>query len=238
MLFRSKIEEDRIAELEKKAAYAQTQYEQMAAQGDLGVALAIGQAQAQADAELAILKEKHDKGLIDEQEYADARAKIEQDLQQKKYNAVQSGLNAAQSLSNAFFSLAQKAAGNDAKKQLELKKKQFKVDKTFNLVRATVDGIRSVQAALTMPPPASYALAAFNGIMAAANIAKIASSKFEGETGGGGGGSSDIPSTMTPPTINAPSSSSTQLNADGTVKQSGGQITSKVIVVESDITSK
>jgi hypothetical protein len=233
-----KAQELKTAQLELKSTNANAEYEQLVAQGNLGLALSIDLAQQKADAELAVLKDKNERGLLSAQEYADAQAKVEEDLQAKKLNAVEGGLNSAQSLSNAFFSLAQASAGKDAKKQLELKKKQFKVDKAFNLVRATIDGIRSVQAALTQTPPLSYVLAAFNGVMAAANIAKIASSKFEGETGGGGGGSSDIPSAMTAPTINAPSSSSTQLNADGSVKPSGGQITSRVIVVESDITNK
>jgi len=233
-----KAQELKTAQLELKSTTATTEYNQLVAQGSLGLALSFDLAQQQADAELAVLKDKNERGLLTAQEYADAQAKIEDDLQAKKLNAVEGGLNSAQNLSNAFFSLAQAAAGKDAKKQLELKKKQFKVDKAFNLVRATIDGIRSVQAALTQTPPLSYVLAAFNGVMAAANIAKIASSKFEGETGGGGGGSGDIPTAMTAPTINAPSSSSTQLNADGSVKPSGGQITSRVIVVESDITNK
>jgi hypothetical protein len=233
-----KAQELKTAQLELKSTTATTEYEQLVAQGSLGLALSVDLAQKQADAELAVLEDKRARGLISEQESADAKAKIEEDLQAKKLNAVEGGLNSAQNLSNAFFSLAQAAAGKDAKKQLELKKKQFKVDKAFNLVRATIDGIRSVQAALTQTPPLSYVLAAFNGVMAAANIAKIASSKFEGETGGGGGGGGDIPTAMTAPTINAPSSSSTQLNADGSVKPSGGQITSRVIVVESDITNK
>jgi len=233
-----KAQELKTAQLELKSTTATTEYNQLVAQGSLGLALSFDLAQQQADAELAVLKDKNERGLLTAQEYADAQAKIEDDLQAKKLNAVEGGLNSAQNLSNAFFTFAQAAAGKDAKKLLELKKKQFKVDKAFNLVRATIDGIRSVQAALTQTPPLSYVLAAFNGVMAAANIAKIASSKFEGETGGGAGGGGDIPTAMTAPTINAPSSSSTQLNADGSVKPSGGQITSRVIVVESDITNK
>ena len=226
------------ADLELKNTTAATELDALKALGDIGVAFSYDLAKQKADAELAILEDKKANGLISEQEYADAKLKIEQNLQKSKLDSIEGGLNAAQSLSNAFFTFASLAAGKDAKKQLELKKKQFKVDKAFSLARAVMDGIRSVQAALTQTPPLSYVLAAFNGVMAAANIAKIASSKFEGETGGGGGGGGDIPTAMTAPSINAPSSSSTQLNADGTVKPSGGQITSKVIVVESDITNK
>ena len=63
--------------------------------------------------------------------------------------------------------------------------------------------------------------------------AKIASTSFEG----GGGGSASIPSPIEAPRISAPSQGSTQLNANGTIKQqpSNNQV-SKVFVVETDIT--
>ena len=237
-----KAQELKTAQLELKSTTATTEYNQLVAQGSLGLALSVDLAQQQADAELAVLKDKNERGLLTAQEYADAQAKIEDDLQAKKLNAVEGGLNSAQNLSNAFFSLAQAAAGKDAKKLLELKKKQFKVDKAFSLVKATIDGVRSVQAALTQTPPLSYVLAAFNGVMAAANIAKIASSKFEGESGGGSGGGGAMASLGSAGggvALAPPSSGSTQLNADGTIKAAMGnnQPTVKAVVVETDITT-
>jgi len=237
-----KAQELKTAQLELKSTTATTEYNQLVAQGSLGLALSFNLAQQQADAELAVLKDKNERGLLTAQEYADAQAKIEDDLQAKKLNAVEGGLNSAQNLSNAFFSLAQAAAGKDAKKLLELKKKQFKVDKAFSLVKATIDGVRSVQAALTQTPPLSYVLAAFNGVMAAANIAKIASSKFEGESGGGSGGGGAMASLGSAGggvALAPPSSGSTQLNADGTIKAAMGnnQPTVKAVVVETDITT-
>ena len=236
-----KNQEKATAELELKNTKATADYNSLVAQGSLGIALSVSLAQQQADAELAVLEDKKARGIIKEQEYADAKDKIEQDLQAKKLNAVEGGLNAAQGLSNMFFSLAQASAGKDAKKQLELKKKQFKVDKAFNLVRATIDGIRSVQAALTTAPPLSYVLAAFNAVMAGANIAKIASSKFEGESGGGGGGGGAMASLGAAGggvALEPPSSGSTSLNADGTIKstKANAQPIVKAVVVETDIT--
>lgn len=157
--------------------------------------------------------------------------------QAQAVSTIEAGLNAASALSNLYFAGQAKKAKGNAKAELELKKKQFKVDKAFNIVRATIDGIRSVQAALTQSPPLSYVLAAFNGVMAAANIAKIASAKFEGGESGGGGGAS-LGSAGGGAPIAPPTTGSTLLNADGTIKaqQAQQQPTVKAIVTETDIT--
>jgi hypothetical protein len=77
--------------------------------------------------------------------------------------------------------------------------------------------------------------------MAGANIAKIASSKFEGESGGGGGGGGAMASLGAAGggvALEPPSSGSTSLNADGTIKSAGAnaQPVVKAVVVETDIT--
>ena len=164
----------------------------------------------------------------------------------------EAGLNAAKGLTDLYFGLAlQKAKGNAAK-ELELKKKQFKVEKAFNIVRATIDGVRSVQAALTQAPPLSYVLAAFNGVLAAANIAKIATAKFDGggSEGGGGGSVGSVggsgPSAAASPVFNPQtfginSGTSPSVNSSTTFGNIGKQVSQmqpqKVYVVESDITS-
>lgn len=204
--------------------------------------------QSEKETKIAIAKETGENIDLINQEYANKEAElIKQNEQLKideakraeeeKQQILDKGLNAAQSLTGAFFSFAQNAAKNDAKKQLELKKKQFKVDKAFNIVRATIDGVRSVQAALTQSPPASYIMAAINGVMAAANIAKIASSKFEGgETSGGSTPTTSVPSSAS---IATPPASSNfvapQFFGLGQGSSSDKKI-NKVVVVETDIT--
>lgn len=185
----------------------------------------------------------------EKQERIDAKnEEIERGLQ-----ITEAGLNAAKGLTDLFFGLAlQKAKGNAAK-ELELKKKQFKVEKAFNIVRATIDGVRSVQAALTQAPPLSYVLAAFNGVLAAANIAKIATAKFDGGGADGGGGGGSVGSAggagpsaaaapvFNPQTFGINSGTSPSVNSSTTFGNIGKQVSQmqpqKVYVVESDMTN-
>jgi hypothetical protein len=97
----------------------------------------------------------------------------------------------------------------------------------------------------TYPLPISIPIAAVTGISSAANIAKIASAKFDGGVSGGGGstptgsiGSTQLP---TPPTINTPqNNTNTQFDSQGNNLGASNQrqtidITGKVIVTENDI---
>lgn len=170
------------------------------------------------------------------QRYAEQEHQLKQQQAAQAVSTVEAGLNAAKGLSDLYFAGQMKKAKGNAAAELALKKKQFKVDKAFNIVRATIDGIRSVQAALTQSPPLSYALAALNAVMAGANIAKIASAKFEGgESGGGGAPSLGASSGGVP--IAPPTNGSTLLNPDGSIKGvDQKQPTVKAVVVETDIT--
>ena len=116
----------------------------------------------------------------------------------------------------------------------------LKNTKAFNLAAAVVDGIRSVQAAylsgLAVPiigPATGAAYAVLSGIVAAANIAKIASAKFEG----GGSVTPTIPSgNPTVPTINTASQTQpgTRLNPDGTPQTSTEPV--QAYVLEKELT--
>ena len=108
-----------------------------------------------------------------------------------KVEAAQTAFNAAEALSQLGGQIALNRAKGNAQKELAIRKTMFNVDKAFNVARAVMDGIRSVQAALTIPPPAGQILAVANGVLAAANVAKILATKFDGgsvgstDTGGG-----------------------------------------------------
>lgn len=158
-----------------------------------------------------------------------------------RLQAQQIGFNAAQSLSNTFFQFQLNRAKGNAADELKIRKQMFEVDKAFNVARAVQDGIRSVQAALTIPPPAGYALAAANGVLAVANVAKILATQFDG---GGGGASVGQVST---PTVNVPSISSPQPRQGSTLLDDfGNPITQeerdrqviRAYVVERDLTNK
>lgn len=201
---------------------------------ELSDKLAFLEAQKQAELDNKELTENQKLEIA--QRYAEQEHQLKQQQAAQAVSTVEAGLNAAKGLSDLYFAGQMKKAKGNASAELALKKKQFKVDKAFNIVRATIDGIRSVQAALTQSPPLSYALAALNAVMAGANIAKIASAKFEGgESGGGGAPSLGASSGGVP--IAPPTNGSTLLNPDGSIKGvDQKQPTVKAVVVETDIT--
>ena len=147
---------------------------------------------------------------------------------------------ATQALTDLAFSHQLKQAQGNAKKEREIRKKQFQVNKAFGIANSVIDGVQAVQKALNNPYPLNIILAVASGIMATANTVKIASTKFDdggaGVSGDGGGGAVNLGAGAGGVPINAPSNASTQLNQDGTVNS--GIKDQKVYVVESEITDK
>jgi hypothetical protein len=187
--------------------------------------------QEQADAEYAIEVEKQKKRDELKKKAEEDEIKSKDAIQEAEYKSV----DAMRSLSEGFFAFKSRAAKGNAAEELKIKKQMFAVDKAFNLARAIQDGIRSVQAALTIPPPGGQILAGVNAAIAAGNVAKIAASQFEG------GASSDVGSvnvqsagTFTQaPSVTGGGNNQTQLNQDGSVNRTA-QAPIKAYVVESE----
>jgi hypothetical protein len=135
-----------------------------------------------------------------QKENADELAKHEKQVALDTANArleiAQQGFTALSALGDAYFStqLANVQAGSKA--ELDLKKKQFAFNKKMQIGGAIMDTAKAITAAIAANPfpsptlPVSIALASITG---AAQIAKIASTKFDG--GGGSGGGVNIPTT-------------------------------------------
>ena len=127
---------------------------------------------------------------------ADER-KLALDTANARLEIAQQGFTALSALGDAYFSsqLANVQAGSKA--ELDLKKKQFAFNKKMQIGGAIMDTAKAITAAIAANPfpsptlPVSIALASITG---AAQIAKIASTKFDGG-GGGGGGGVNIPTT-------------------------------------------
>jgi len=171
----------------------------------------------------------------------DARALAEREkegaklLEQEKYAIALSGLNAIQQVTDVFFAFKSSKLKKGSAEELELAKKAFNVNKALQLATATVSGVQAVQGAFatataspitTVFPAYPFIQAGIAGVLSAANIAKIAASKFEGgggspsTGGGGGGGGASIPA---PPTI-----SNQNANVEGTqFDENGKRIGSK-----------
>jgi len=184
--------------------------------------------------------------MVIKEKYSAQAKDLEQKDMQAKLQLAGSVNNALQSLSDAFFAVKKAGLQKGSKEELKAAKQQFKVNKALAISGAVITGIQSVMAAyasgLATPiiGPATGAIyAVLAGVMAAANIAKIASSKFDpGGAGGGGGGGATIASAPQPPTISAPNQGATQLNPDGSIKaaDTNKNPVIKAVVVETDIT--
>lgn len=168
------------------------------------------------------------------------KAKIEKDKQNEKdanaarLQATIDGLNAAQQVTDLFFAFKSSKLKKGSAEELENAKKGFQVNKALQLASATLSGVQAVQNAFTTAslspitlafPAYPFIQAGLAGVFSAANIAKIAASKFEGgagspSTSSGGGGGASIPA---PPTI-----SNQNANVEGTqFDENGRRIGSK-----------
>lgn len=148
-------------------------------------------------------------------------------------NGTKQALQTTQALTDLFFDYQLKKNKGNAAAELEIRKKQFKVNKAFGIVNAVVDGVGAVQKALNNPYPLNIILAVLSGVLAAANVAKIASSKFEG---GETSASADVGSGMTAsaPAIPQPNNTTTNISDDGVVQKVKPE-PQRVYVVETDI---
>ena len=201
--------------------------------------------QIQMNAELALVEgNEAAKQLIIEQ-----YAKKESDLKMAQAEAyvklTNDALAATQALTDIYFAdqLA-KAKGND-KKEREIRKKQFNVNKAFTvagIVLNTVMGM--IKAVSNNPPPSPIGIAGavITGIMGTAATVKALATKFDdsGSGGGGGGALGSLGSAGGGVGLEPPQTGSTSLNADGTIKSAAAanaQPMIKAVVVETDITT-
>lgn len=187
------------------------------------------------------------------------KAKIEKDKQNEKdanaakLQATIDGLNAAQQVTDLFFAFKSSKLKKGSAEELENAKKGFQVNKALQLASATVSGVQAVQGAFatataspitTVFPAYPFIQAGIAGVLSAANIAKIAASKFEGGAGspstpsGGGGGAS----ILAPPTISNQNANVEGTQFDENGKRIGAKNDSTINVVATvgvdEITSK
>ena len=193
--------------------------------------------------EIMALEEAEDAKRRAAQETADYKRRLrERELEETLANAEATNTQLA-GLTNALFDFQLNLAEGNEKKEMEIRKRQFNANKAFGIADATINGIRAVQAALASPagPPLSIILASLAGATAAANIAKIASQKFEGGGSGGGAvtGGGSIGGTIEAPRLTAPTQGSSLIDENGQVIQDdkAPAPTVKALVVETDITN-
>lgn len=168
--------------------------------------------------ERAIINKKY---ADQEDELKKKQAEEEKALELAKQNEIlnfaQMSTQSHQALSDAFFAVKNRNLQKGSAAERKSAEQQFKINKALAIQSAVITGIQGVMNALSaqsvLPEPIATVLrvatAVGVGIAAAANIAKIASTKFDAGGGGGGGGSAALPSA---PPIPSPPSISTQQN--------------------------
>ena len=120
---------------------------------------------------------------------------IDTEAAEKSIEIAEQGLAAFNSINDAVFANKMSKVKKGSKEEEALAKKQFKFQKAGQIAAASIDTAKAITAAIAANPfpsptlPISIALASATG---AAQIAKIASTKFEG--GGGGAESTTTPS--------------------------------------------
>lgn len=176
-----------------------------------------------------------------EKRAAEDAARIAKEKSAVKIQTEKSFVDGAKGLSNAFFQFQINAAKGNAKDLNDLAKKKFEVDKAFNIAQATMEGIRSVTGTLAATakygPEIQIPAGIAAGIAAAAQVALIAATQFEGAatdiaSAGTPSASISSPSLPAPPVFSGNNTEQTILETDG-----NGRTSVRAYVVETDISS-
>ena len=174
---------------------------------------------------------------LDKQE-ADRKIQLEQETANAVKSVYDSSFSAISNLADGIFALRIANAEDGSKKELELEKKKFKINKKLQIAQATMQGVQAVQAAFAsgsaIPVVGAVtgpAFAAAAGIAALGNIAKIKATTFQG---GGSIGSTSV----TPPSVPTATDLDNETDTDTTTLTEGlegSQQDIKVTLVDSEV---
>ena len=109
-----------------------------------------------------------------------------------KIDNIARGLNQAATLNKSFNEIADNLRKDGEKQSVKSQKNRFNINKAFNIASVIIDGAKAAVAGIAQfgPPPSPAGIASLvsAGAITAAQIAAIASQKFNASGGGGGGG--------------------------------------------------
>jgi hypothetical protein len=199
---------------------------------------------AQRDLELANTELTESEKLLIKEKYADLEDEIEDEKWSQRLQLAKTSISAMQSLSDIAFAFKMSSVKKGSKEEEAVARKQFEVNKAFNIATTAINTIMGVRNALIPNAPESPLVMALRianataiGLGGVAAIAKIKSTQLGGGSVGGvdmGGGGSSLPGA---PTIAPPNQGNTDLNPDGTIKvNNNSQQVIKAMVVETDVT--
>jgi len=212
--------------------------------------------------ELALLDQEAKDAEVDRAK--EAAEEIEK-IRNEKIEAAKNGIESIANVSNIVEELQVAQAGDNEEKKERIRKASFKRTKALQLSLAIVDGFKAVTSSLALSPialgpvpnPAGIASLAFAVTTSAANIAKIATSKYSGggaapvsspslsgASGSVGGGSINSAASTVPSggaDFNLDSSPQVSSGSDpqssGQSQTGSGEIKVRAVVVESDVTN-
>jgi hypothetical protein len=185
--------------------------------------------------EKMLIRAKYDQQLREmNAESAKRELEAQRQATEQTVKIIEQGMNAIGSISDAVFANKLANVEKGSKEELEIQKKQFKANKAMQLSAAVIDGFKSITASLAQSPvaigavpnPAGIASLAFAAATSAANIAKIAATRFDGGS-------------ITAPTVGSPQIGAPELpqqpNAQTTLTAGLTNQPNKVVVVDSEI---
>jgi len=205
--------------------------------------------QIQMDAELALVEGNEAAKELIRIKYAEKEKDLRLGQAAAAVELAQKTNESLQGLADLYFSIKMANVQKGSAAEEKAARQQFKVNKGLALTGAILStamaAIKSLsQAPLAIgpvPSPIGIASLAATILTGAASVAKIAATQYNSTSSGGGGGgaTASLGSAGGGVALEPPSSGSTSLNADGTIKAAMGnsQPTIKAVVVETDITT-
>jgi hypothetical protein len=186
--------------------------------------------------EKMLIRANYNQKLLDaDKERIQRELDLEKAAAEQRDQIQKQSFDSINNLANLAFTIKNSNLEKGSKAELEAAKQQFKVNKAFQLGAAIMDGYKAITASLAQSPvaigaipnPAGIASLAFAASTAAANVARIAATKFEGGNSLSAPSAPSIPQVGAPELPQAPNAQTTQ-----TAGLVGGN---KVVVVDSEI---
>ena len=195
-----------LTEQEREELALTKKYEDLFAAAD-AAGISTKELQDQLGLELLGIQQKYDTASVDQTEITEEQKQaLQYETVLKGLEWASKGIDALTNLSDIYFAGRLSQVKKGSKEEEALAKRQFNINKKLQLAGAIIDAGKAITSSLSVSPvtilgvpnPGGIAALAFTALTSAANIAKIASTKYEGggtaptaptpSLGGGGGG--------------------------------------------------
>ncbi len=205
-----------------------------------------------------IADDRKQKNIDDFNAWQKEEIEKEQQKTAAKIEMAQNIANATIALTQAVFDIANNYGKQDEASREKRAKRQFQINKALALSAAVIDGFKAITASLAasplvigvIPNPVGIANLIITAATTAANIAKIAATKYEPSGGGGGASAASVPTASAGAALggaaasvqNTPSfnlfgqgNNLNNVGPGGSREVGGGSMTIKAYVSETDI---